>query len=860
MKQSDDNSLEKEIFSSGLASSKGTPGAALAQCAPSYIVAANDSSDTADLLTTVQSDAEQPSARNPLVGNVASQLLRKSVTGMKAVQRLDLSKLAPGVVQLPALLGKPGIEVDPKDVDNLGVDTLTAIEKLAVEFLNTETQVYEVPTESASFIQVSRPKSQTINRIAFAASIKSTQNKLGSLESPKQKTTRQANRLVGLLRTYRELIAIGVSVLCITYVCMSMLTNQLMKQCLAEGIRKTDAHQYRDAVALLDRSIRFDDGSSDAYLYRGRCHYFLSHYERAFEDYDKYLSFYPNNVEALEKHAGAAVVLNKNEIAVRDYTKLLQLQPYIFDQGPAPLTSMGLAFRRTNQFELCLQYLTKCLHMFPKNTTAYIERALCYQGAGQYNKAINDCANVLKIDPDNVGALVVRARTNQLANDFVHDLKDLNKAILLKPQDSLVHLYRGLHYAHFHAYDQSMADFNLAVAYDSKNEEAYKQKAILESARGDVTEALHEYMKIASISHFRATPAFYMQRAQLLMRLHRYQSAIQDLQLAAVIDWQHPSSYLLKSADCHGILKQYGLALSDCKKVLALEPRNSEAMVKSGVYQKLSGNQVSAIDQYFKAIAIDPNNAEAYLRRGEIYLSNKQYSSAAADFRRALRINSSLTDAREKLALCESKSSSLATVSAPRMKRNGLSKAQLAELGGMNLAGLLSKGYDSLHRGDIEYALVAFLRAVQLDPSDRPAHRYLFSAYVANSEGTEAAAQLGALLGMGRDPDDELAMAKTLITIGSEAQCKNAFDRLIDKYSTEPAALVKLAQLCQSEGYKESASLACTKGLQQVTAESQIQELRGIQSALAKELADQATAAKLKTTEEQPASRAEPKE
>ena len=696
------------------------------------------------------------------------------------------------------------------------------------------------------------PGSQTINRIAFQQSIKNTQNRLGSLEPPSQKVSEHTNKVLNVIRSNPTLVAGLVAAVCVVLTTLNMFTGEFAKRHLAEGIKKYTKHQYQQAKDELNAAIRLKHDTKDAYYYRALCHEHLGQKKEALDDFGEYLAYPPEDMDAYIKHVATAVRLRNDEKVVADYLHLLGLQPYIFsNKDSVDLVNLGISSRRLKNDSTGIQIMSKCLEMFPKNTSIYIERALCFQQQKKYGNAIADCTSALSVEPANVRALETRARTYQLKGDLVADLKDLKKTISLEKKNSTAYFYLALHSLQAGNDEKALQDLNTAISLAPGNSTFYRERSKLLASRGDLNGALRDCNKLATLEGFQPTAAFYVERGDLFDRLHQYANAIKNFQLASIADHRHASTYLLRCADCHAEMQQYGAAIKDCRDALAVDSNNANAMVKSGVFQTMTGNKLTALAEFCKAIQTNPNNADAYAQRGSYYFDNKQFSSAFADLSKAQTIQPGSKGLKEKIAICQSKMLQLAKVSAVYIKPSGISKAQLAQIASADSNQLIRLGSTAMQHGEFEFAVAALEKCVQLDSNNRIARRYLFSAYVASGDGSAALSQLKILLSMGSPLDDDMLMVRSLIRVCSEEQGREAFSQLITLNSKDPSALIAIANLCKSLGYSDCAIEACKTGLIVATNRQDTLRLTSLHNLLIKEATEQALAAKEAAREKQ---------
>jgi len=127
-----------------------------------------------------------------------------------------------------------------------------------------------------------------------------------------------------------------------------------------------------------------------------------------------------------------------------------------------------------------------------------LERGHRYRKNGQYDKAIEDYTQIIKVYPDSPTGYANRGMTYSLKKDHDRAIADYTMTIKLVPNgDASLHNQRGYEYLAKDDYDNALADFNKAIqltpnsanAYDSRGE-AYLKKGDYDKSIADYSQAL----------------------------------------------------------------------------------------------------------------------------------------------------------------------------------------------------------------------------------------------------------------------------------------------------------------------------------------------------------------------------------
>lgn len=86
-------------------------------------------------------------------------------------------------------------------------------------------------------------------------------------------------------------------------------------------------------------------------------------------------------------------------------------------------------------------------------------------------------------------------------------------------------------------------------------------------------------------------------------------------------------------------MDQFQEALDTCERILALEPANTEALIRKGMASERLGRFEDAHACYDRAIAADGSLTIAYLYKGGLYNRQEKFTEALHCYEQALRIN-----------------------------------------------------------------------------------------------------------------------------------------------------------------------------------------------------------------------------
>ena len=236
--------------------------------------------------------------------------------------------------------------------------------------------------------------------------------------------------------------------------------------------------------------------------------------------------------------------------------------------------------------------------------SALVSKGNTDSNAGDYNRAIADFNEAIRLDPKS--SLAFRNLGDTYTNIGDHDraIADYNEAIRLDPNDALALSARGVAYANKGDYDRAIADFNRAIRLDPQSAHAFRNRGVVYATKGDNDRAIADFNRA-----IRLDP-----KSGLALRARGV-------------------AYANKGDNDQ--------AIADFNEAIRLDPKSSLAFRNRGDTYRNKGDNDRAIADYNEAIRLDPNNALAFCRRGRAKL-NTNDPSGNADIAKASQLDASV--------------------------------------------------------------------------------------------------------------------------------------------------------------------------------------------------------------------------
>jgi len=123
-------------------------------------------------------------------------------------------------------------------------------------------------------------------------------------------------------------------------------------------------------------------------------------------------------------------------------------------------------------------------YRFRINVSALINQGNEKSDRGDYDGAIADYTEAIRLDPNNARAYNSRGWTYALKGDYDQAIEDANASLRIRPNDAPTLHTRGYAYAGKGDYDRAIADFEAALRIDPNQAEAKRDLELAQQARG----------------------------------------------------------------------------------------------------------------------------------------------------------------------------------------------------------------------------------------------------------------------------------------------------------------------------------------------------------------------------------------
>jgi tetratricopeptide (TPR) repeat protein/CBS domain-containing protein len=279
-----------------------------------------------------------------------------------------------------------------------------------------------------------------------------------------------------------------------------------------------------------------------------------------------------------------------------------------------------------------------------KTAEQFIRRGVRQSRNGWKSRAIKDFTSAIRLEPKNSNAYLQRAMVYNQLNDYAAAIDDCDEGLKLAPTDAAFFNERGVAYYRQKKYDAAIKDFRKATQFDAEVALYHSNKADTHMELDQLDDAVASWSEAIRINPNSAT--YVNLRGITYFRMNKMKPAADDFSAALKLN-NTESVYWINRADARRHLDDYDGAINDCLEGLKITPKYAHAYFILG--ESLHGKKdfKSAAGAFTKVIEINSQHAKAYMGRANALAALGESELAERDFAAALRIDPKLKDSRK---------------------------------------------------------------------------------------------------------------------------------------------------------------------------------------------------------------------
>lgn len=243
----------------------------------------------------------------------------------------------------------------------------------------------------------------------------------------------------------------------------------------------------------------------------------------------------------------------------------------------------------------------------------------------QFQKVINFCHEALRLNPDDLEALNLKAIALRRMGKAEKAVEIYKLILEKKPNHPRILFNLGIAYARLNRIQEAEKVYQKVLVIKPDFVEAHNNLGEIYLRQGRIAEAEEEFLKAVELSDGFALA--FSNLAEVYLRQKEVRKAREYVEKALTIDPDLTSAHNIKG----NILRQEGRlaeAMSEYRKALARDPDYEKAYYNLGVSASDLGRLEEAKEYFFKAIKLQPYFGEAYAGLGLCYLQEGKWDEA----------------------------------------------------------------------------------------------------------------------------------------------------------------------------------------------------------------------------------------
>ena len=329
-------------------------------------------------------------------------------------------------------------------------------------------------------------------------------------------------------------------------------------------------------------------------------------YSEALEAFNTVLVLDEDNLEALDFRGECLYELREYERALADYTRILEDEGS-YEDADQVYYGRALAHADLWQFDLALDDCIESIRLEPDDVDVRILAAqLCLQ-VGRLEECMEHSQYAIGLAPDSMTCHLLMGASHLGLGDLKQALKYTLMARDLGQPDANVECKLGEIYSGLADFEPALTHLNRAVELNPDLEMGYFYRAYVHHETGKPNLALED-MNTGLTLDPDGNPIAYYHRAQIHMALENFEQAVEDCTVAL--------SKLPESVGLYSLRMQanYDAAdltatLRDCRAALRVGGDNEELYVKIGhVYLCMLKPELAMREGFNRALELNPDS------------------------------------------------------------------------------------------------------------------------------------------------------------------------------------------------------------------------------------------------------------
>ena len=352
------------------------------------------------------------------------------------------------------------------------------------------------------------------------------------------------------------------------------------------------------AIADLNAALRINAKEISAWVNRGIVYRKKGDFARAVPDFDEAIKLLPPKIDPVQTKLTSDAASSPTGKATAAANQIALLAAFARQQR-------GMALYDLDQYDKAIADFTESIRLNPANAAPWVSRGWAYLRKDDFKQAISDFTDAIRAAPGMASAYMQRGIAYHRTGDSDNAIADYTEAHALVPQDPLPLVNRGIvYYTKKGKFDDAIADFDRALKLNPKEISALINRGVTYRQKNDPDRALRD---------FNAALKLGMNTAEILKELKQADSK-KNPKIAEIADQVSQALYQRGMAYIDKL--EYELAIADFDNAAQLTPDDPRPLLGRGAAHLRQDEPEKAMADLNEAIRRAPNQAYVYFERG----------------------------------------------------------------------------------------------------------------------------------------------------------------------------------------------------------------------------------------------------
>ncbi|RHY34637.1 hypothetical protein DYB32_000774 [Aphanomyces invadans] len=418
-------------------------------------------------------------------------------------------------------------------------------------------------------------------------------------------------------------------------------------------------HSMGDTEAslhVINLAIESDPACARSYVRRAQCYIGNHAYKTAILDYDLALTL-ADKSELYRMYYERA--LCRSQLLSKAWNQLDAMQrgervPCYYENNFRPGNDVPATLPAADMNVMCMTAFIKHTYVETANDFArcmkashvmcepYIERAALYVAGGEFNRAYQDLATALQIDPCNLHAYISAGVLKCRFSMYTASIECFDQALKHHPTSALAYYNRGVAYQMLNVWAQAESDYTRSIALDPTNVDAVRNRGLARCHLLNFPGAAHDFEDV--YKHAPDDMDVVMGLGYVYLKLSRFTEAIALFKSHASHNPTATEAYV----DAGNTYFTMAMCLADATTAASAVVLPAATSSKADSYKSL---MQQARHCYLRAVRINPTDVAVRLNLAALFRARHDDANATRQYDVVMAIDPTNQDLHDEKAM-----------------------------------------------------------------------------------------------------------------------------------------------------------------------------------------------------------------